>query len=248
MSILTTGLVVLICSILAVLTYWKGLLNMGGALTAFVVGLIIGIEGGLIWIFLLLIFLLSAFLATKYKFTYKVELGAQQGKRGERGAINVLANGIVPVAISLLPRLSSSVFTPEITRALFVGAVAAAASDTLASEMGLLSKKTYLITDLKPVKPGTNGGVSLYGELWSFIGSGYTFLVSYIIFWLFDHDPFTVQMALLGTLIGFMSCQIDSVLGATLERKGVIGKSSVNLLSISISVTIFWVISWLLKF
>lgn len=43
--------------------------------------------------------------------------------------------------------------------------------DTLASELGILSKSPpILITTLKPVPPGTNGGMSLTGTLASIAG------------------------------------------------------------------------------
>ena len=35
--------------------------------------------------------------------------------------------------------------------------------------------------------------------------------------------------------MGFVGCQIDSVLGATLENRGIIGKGDVNFISIGIS-------------
>ncbi len=236
-------LIFVICFILALLTYKRGLLNLDGALTAFFLGLIIGFQGNITLIILLLIFLLSAFLATRYKFNYKKKIDSQEGFKGERGWTNVLANGIVPVSVLLLSQsgnlISIGFLKYEYTMILFVLSVAAAASDTLASEIGMASDKVYLITTFKRVRPGTNGGISLYGEIWAFIGSFYTFGVAYLLFQLENSVIFNPQIILLGTAFGFISCQIDSVLGATLEREGILNKSLVNLLSISITVSIF---------
>ncbi|MFP4050511.1 MAG: DUF92 domain-containing protein [Thermoplasmata archaeon] len=252
MNILEIGLIVGICLILALLTYKKGMLNKSGSFTALILGIIIGIEGGILWIFLLLIFLFSAFLATKYKFKYKVKKGIQEGKKGERGGINVLANGLIPVTIAVIKNhgeiIDFGIINHDFALILFVTSVAAAAADTMASEMGLLSNKTYLITNFKKVKPGTNGGISLYGEFWSFIGSAYTFIIAFLLFTLLNGKPFSFSIAFLGIIFGFISCQIDSLLGATLERKNYISKSTVNLTAISISVTIFGVILWMIKF
>ena len=56
--------------------------------------------------------------------------------------------------------------------AVFFGAISAALSDTLSSEVGLLSKKNpRLITNMKEVKPGTDGGVTLLGFAGAFFGA-----------------------------------------------------------------------------
>ncbi|MGM0406163.1 MAG: DUF92 domain-containing protein [Thermoplasmatota archaeon] len=253
--ILELLMIILICVVLASVTYHRGMLDAGGSSTAFVMGIIIGIFGGIEWILLLLIFLASAFLATRYKFNYKKEHGFQEGKKGERGVVNVLANGIVPTLLAVfhnpgnsLNPVSFSVFPYKIVVFLFITSVACAASDTLASEMGILSDKTYLITNLKRVKPGINGGVSLYGEMWAFIGAAYTFGISFVVFYILEGMFIDTSLIIFGIFIGFMSCQIDSILGAVFERKGLIGKSTVNLIAVSVSILIAGAIIWLIKF
>ncbi len=255
MMILELITIIIICVILATVTYYKGMLDLGGSSTAFAIGIIIGIFGGLEWILLLLIFLGSAFLATRYKFSYKKEHGFQEGRKGERGAVNVLANGLVPITLALLHNpinslnpLGIGLVQYDIISFLFITSIACAASDTLASEMGILSDKTYLITSFKRVEPGTNGGVSLYGEIWALIGAAYTFGVSFIVFFILKDMYIEPSLMIFGISIGFMSCQIDSILGAVLERRGLIGKSTVNLLAVSISIIIMGAILWLIKF
>ncbi len=233
----------IICFALGFITYYKGLLNADGSITAFFIGLFIALQGGLALIILLLVFLASAFIATKYKFNYKKERGMQEGFKGERGWTNVLANGTVPVIVLLFYNSGNMInygfLNSNFAVSLFVLAIAAAASDTLASEIGMASKKVYLITTFERVKPGTNGGISAYGELWAMIGSVYTFLMAQLIFYFADMVTFPPNIILFGSFIGFLSCQLDSFLGATLERRGILNKSLVNLLAISISVIIF---------
>src|SRR5439155_716801 len=87
---------------LSALAYWREVLTWDGSLGAFVVGMVIGIFGDVTWLFLLLFFLLSSFLATRYRFALKEALGVQEGVRGERRASNVLANGIAPMAVATI--------------------------------------------------------------------------------------------------------------------------------------------------
>lgn len=255
MFVLELSFIIIICSILSYITFAEGLLNLGGAISAFLVGIFIGILGGLLWIILLLIFLLSAFIATRYKFKYKKELGAQEGLKGERGPMNVIANGFVPICLALLHIPANSTnplyigLIPDRTAFfLFVVSVACAASDTMASEMGILSDKTYLITTLEKVRPGTNGGISLFGEMWAFMGSAYTLIISYILSNTVGENYISLSWLIFGIIIGFLSCQLDSLLGATLERKNIIGKSTVNMIAISISISLCGVIIWMIRF
>ncbi len=252
MVILKLVIILIICSILAVVTYLRGLLNADGSITAFLIGLFIALQGGLSYIFILFLFLFSSFLATKYKFPYKKERNVAEGFKGERGWTNVLANGIVPAAVILLSssgRLVDFGFLDmKFSIALFVISIAAAASDTLASEIGIASENVYLITNLKRVEPGTNGGISAYGQLWALIGSLYTFIVAGIVFYLFDITVFSPKILLMGIFIGFMGSQIDSLLGATLEREGVMTKSLVNLVAISSTVCIYGGLLWLIGY
>src|SRR5439155_1404059 len=81
---------------------FPNVLTWDGSLAAFVVGMVIGIFGDVTWLFLLLFFLLSSFLATRYRFALKEAMGVQEGIRGERRATNVLANGVALMAVAVL--------------------------------------------------------------------------------------------------------------------------------------------------
>ncbi len=242
-SILRIVLVLVLCTIMASITYLKKLLTLTGSISAFGVGVVIGTFGDVFWLILLLLFLLSSFAATRYKFATKEAWGVQEGVKGERKGSNVIAHGLVPAMIGVLAFLSRGFELPllptEITGLIFISAIAVAAADTLASEMGILSDKTYLITTLERVKPGTNGGVSWFGQMWAFFGALFTSVFG----WLILH-PFTKTLTQAFTiiwipvLVGFLGCQIDSVLGATLERKGVLSKDTNNLVTIAIGAII----------
>ncbi|RPD55335.1 hypothetical protein L226DRAFT_538176 [Lentinus tigrinus ALCF2SS1-7] len=105
-----------------------------------------------------------------------------------------------------------------------LGHFACCLGDTLASELGILSSsRPILITTLKPVPPGTNGGMSVMGTVSSLAGGlfmGLTIAVSLIwqstacrAQWI----DIVSSLALWGTLAGGLGSLLDSLLGATLQ-------------------------------
>src|SRR5947209_13126851 len=164
----------LLTGVLSALAYWKGVLTWDGSLAAFVVGMVIGIFGDVTWLFLLLFFLLSSFLATRYRLALKEALGVQEGTRGERRAANVLANGAAPMFVAAVSMVMPDGFPKIISGIIFLSALSVAGADTLASEIGVLSRETVLITTGEPVPPGTDGGVSRLGQLGAVGPAAYT--------------------------------------------------------------------------
>ncbi|OGS56680.1 MAG: hypothetical protein A3K60_02275 [Euryarchaeota archaeon RBG_19FT_COMBO_56_21] len=232
--------VTIFCVVMASGSYYKKIFNLSGSLSAFVMGMLIGICGNVLWLLLLLVFLLSSFGATKYRFEWKKSEGFQEGTRGERGWRNVFANGAIPALIALASFAADwadpegSLFPKNIASYLFVSAIAVAASDTAASEIGIIDPRVYMITTFERVKRGTDGGVSLTGQLAAFVAAAYTSVIAYVVFAFLDDsllaDPFTVFIPM---LCGFLGCQIDSLIGATWERRGKVGKLGNNFLSIA---------------
>ncbi len=229
-----------LCGVLCYLAYREDVLTRDGTLAAFAVGIVIGILGDVTWLLLLLFFLLSSFIATRYKFALKEAMGVQEGKKGERHASNVLANGIAPMAAAVLAAFNPSWFPRVASGVVFLSALAVAGSDTLASEIGVLSPRPVLITTGKRVTPGTDGGISLLGEGCAILAALYTALFGwFVLSWLartYGLDPtMPVDAAFLvvPAVIGFVGCQIDSVIGATLERRGLVNKKTTNLLATS---------------
>lgn len=235
-AIVSTG----ICSALSGLAYRKNVLSWDGSMAAFVVGMVIGVLGHVTWLLLLLFFLLSSFLATRYRFALKEAMGVQEGARGERRASNVFANGIAPMAVAIVSVADLPFLPKGSSGILFLATLAVAGADTLASEIGVLSRRTYLITTLKRVPPGTDGGVSPLGQLCAFGAALYTALVGWLAlsylsgtYGLTATIPPTTSLIVIPIAVGFIGCQIDSVIGATLEQKGWVDKKTNNLLSTS---------------
>jgi len=237
--------VTIFCAALAVTSYYRKIFNLSGSVSAFVVGMIIGICGNVLWLLLLLVFLITSFAATKFRFEWKKSQGFQEGIKGERSWRNVAANGAMPTLIALLSFFAEATgnaegfFEKDIASLLFVSAIAVAASDTSASEIGIIDPRVYMITTFKRVPRGTDGGVSLTGTFAAFIAAAYSSAISYVVFAGLDkdllHGPSTLFIPM---LCGFLGCQIDSVIGATWEQRKRIGKLGNNFLSIALGTLI----------
>lgn len=232
------------CIMMGVLSYRRRIFNLSGSVSAVIVGMVIGVCGNVLWLILLLIFLLTSFGATKYRFDWKRTQGFQEGSKGERSWKNIAANGAIPTAIAFASFLAeaasggdpaSNPFPKDIASFMFVSSIAVAASDTAASEIGIVDPRVYLVTTGKRVKRGVDGGVSLTGQLVAFVAAAYTSVLAYVAFAIFNQDLLAGPPTLfVPMLCGFFGCQVDSVIGATWERRGRIGKLGNNFVSIAI--------------
>src|SRR5512135_2729793 len=99
--VLDLAVVLLLCGVLSLISYWLHLLTASGSLASFLMGVIIGMMGSVNWLIILIAFALSGFLVTKFKFELKKRKGVQEGRRGERSWRNVVANGLVPALIAV---------------------------------------------------------------------------------------------------------------------------------------------------
>jgi len=251
-DLINTVVIVAACFLLSGLAYLRKILDLQGSTLGFVLGLVIGLFGSLLWLILLLLFLFTAFVATRYKYALKTELGAAEAKGGTRGFASVLANGWVPMVVALLsvenPWIST--FPKNVAAVLYLTAISAAASDTIASELGVLSSRTYMITTGKPCKPGINGGISALGTSAALAAAAYTSVVGWVILLIFTGQlsGFPLWFIAIPVVMGFVGCQVDSILGATLENRGMLNKDRVNILSIGaatlLSLALMTAIGW----
>lgn len=199
--------------------------------------------GSILWLIMLLLFLLTSYAFTRYRFEAKKEKGLHEGTRGERGYHNVAANGMVMTIIAILTFLGVPTLDIGTASFMFVSALSVAASDTAASEIGVFDPKPVMITTLKQVTPGTDGGVSLTGQLAAFFSAALTSALAYLLFSLDSRLVVGASTFLIPMLCGFFGCQVDSVIGATIERKGKIGKLGNNFLSIASGALLAWILS-----
>jgi uncharacterized protein (TIGR00297 family) len=107
-----------------------------------------------------------------------------------------------------------------------LSALAEATADTVSSEVGQVFGATpRLISTMQRVPPGTDGGISLLGTLAGILsGAVVTALGAWSV-----HLP--LPHATLALAAGIAGLWFDSLLGATLERRGWIGNDFVNFFS-----------------
>jgi Predicted membrane protein len=214
---------------LSLIAYRFRALTFSGAIASFFVGYIVGLFGSVEWLVLLVGFTMVGIAVTKMDFSNKKRNGLHEGNEGERSHKNVLGVGFPPCLIAVLFAVSHSMLNGQYDLALtvaFICTLSVAAADTVASEIGARDMKVWLITTFERVKRGTNGGVSVTGTAFSLAASAVTSIVG----WLLIYGGFDVYI-LIPFVMGFLGNILDSVLGATLENKGIISKYTNNCVS-----------------
>ena len=187
-----------------------------------IICLLVILFGGLPWFLLLLAFYLLGGGFTRYGYAYKRSLGIAQSRGGVRGYKNVYSNSLVPLAMAIC----YGVYGSEMFIYAFIGSVATANGDTLASEIGETSRcKPKMITTLKETEPGVDGGVTPLGEAASFAGA---LIISLLAAGTGMVGSFGIVA---GTIGGFLGTNFDSLLGATLQSRGMLSNNGVNLVA-----------------
>lgn len=205
----------------------KRALTKTGASAGFVVGFLL-VSTGLRGMNLFIFYHLGS-TATKYKKAEKTKLDATVSTHSVRGYTQVLAVSIIATVLSLYHAV---MYGPEVPidfgrhplesqlACAILAHHATSLADTLASELGTLSKSTpILITQpWRRVPPGTNGGITLAGTLWSLAG-GVAISISTMALDLLSGTPVVhVRPTLLfGAVCGLVGSMLDSLIGATLQ-------------------------------
>jgi len=215
---------------LAVLAYAMKAASSSGAICGFWLGTAIYLGYGYKSFIVLFAFVVLGSAATRLGLAKKTARGVAERRAGARSWREALANLLAAGFFAILAVTTHH--EPAFLIAL-VAALAEAAGDTVSSEIGQwVSDRAYLITTFKPVRAGEDGGVSLPGTAAGFaasaiivgLGLGLGLCGPYR----FAGPAIALGAAVAGNLL-------DSFLGATLERRGLVTNGMVNFASSSVA-------------
>ncbi|OMO80812.1 hypothetical protein CCACVL1_12732 [Corchorus capsularis] len=246
---------VLISSLIAIRSYRRKSLDLSGALSGVIVMAIhfaVGYRFGAI----LLAFFFSSSKLTKVGEEKKRQVDADFKEGGQRNWIQVLFNSGIATVLSVmiwnltgwedkcLDSKESVVITALIGG--IIGHYSCCNGDTWSSEIGVLSNdQPRLITTFKPVRRGTNGGVTKTGLL-AALAAGSVIGLTFVLVGFFTtrcSSGVAMKQLLvipLSAVAGLLGSIIDSLLGATLQFSGfctvrnkVVGKPGTTVKKIS---------------
>ncbi|HEV2499519.1 MAG TPA: DUF92 domain-containing protein [Terriglobia bacterium] len=211
----------------ALITLGLGQITASGAALGFALGVAVYMGFGYKSFLILLSFFVLGVVATRLGYARKLERGIAERRRGARtwreAAGNILPAAFFSVLVITTPYQWAFLMA-------LVASLAEAAGDTVASEMGKwLSARAYLITTLEPVKAGEDGGISVAGTAAGFGASVLVVLLGCELGLCWGWNAVIVLAA------AFVGNLADSLIGATLERRGLVTNSIVNFIGTSLA-------------
>ena len=216
--------VALVLGTIAVIAFYKNKLTAAGAFTGWISSLIIYAAFGITGVIMLAAFFVFGTTTTAIGVKQKHAKGLSGEQPEQRTAGQVLANSGVAAILGVAMLLADQSFL-KIFTLMMAAAFSAATADTMSSELGnRFGKNFYNIITFKRDKQGLDGVISLEGTLAGLAGS---IVIAVIYCFLTTFNSHLVIVVVAGT-IGNLT---DSVLGATLERKNVLGNNTVNFIN-----------------
>ena len=201
---------------IGLIAYRRKSLDKSGVLGSIVCGTSIVGMGGWSWGLCLVYFFVSSSLLSSFRVSEKAIVASDKFSKGSRRDLSqVVANGGLATFFALCFGFSRTEGRRRRAKSGFIGALATATADTWATELGTLSPTApLLITNGKPVAPGTSGGITPLGTAASALGASSMGFLFWAVEGLCSSFAHTPLLALFSGMAG--SC-IDSVLGATLQ-------------------------------
>jgi uncharacterized protein (TIGR00297 family) len=233
-DILLTLVIVCLLVLLVLASVKLRVLTFYASALAAAIGFVLYILGGVAYLALMIMFVAMGALVTHYHIREKKEKKVSEGRGGQRGVENVLAHAIVPLVLLSAFALDPDVLGPGgAAPFIYMSALAFAAADNFASEIGVLADHARSIIGWEKVPSGTDGGISATGEIAALGGSALISIIGSVAFILTGSTlGLSIVFWVAGcTALGWIGCQLDSVAGATIEKRKLVGKSAVNFIA-----------------
>jgi uncharacterized protein (TIGR00297 family) len=208
---------------LAGAAYAARTVSRSGVVAGFIVGFLIYAFLDRRGYLLLIAFFVIGSACTKLGYRKKEAAKLAQENKGRRGARHALANAGVATACAIFAAVTPH---PVIFALAFAGAFATAAADTSSSEIGqLIGRRTYLVTNFRPVPRGTEGAVSLEGTLAGVLASAVIAALGAAL------GLFSWIGVLAVVFAAFVGTTFESAVGAALERRQLLDNEALNFLN-----------------
>ncbi len=218
----------------------KKLLTPLGYFNAWILGVIVW--GTLSWqgYAVVMFYFLVGSGVTKIGMAEKEAAGIAEKRSGVRGPENVWGSALIATFCALGTLFVDAPWIPLLLLG-YVASFSTKLSDTTASEVGkAYGKRTFLITTLKPVSPGTEGAISLEGTLAGMVASAIIALVGYLV-------GLVNLMGIVYCIVAaFIATNLESLIGATIqENLEWMTNEIVNIINTFIGAIVAILLAWL---
>ncbi|MBR5490103.1 MAG: DUF92 domain-containing protein [Oscillospiraceae bacterium] len=200
----------ILSSALAALAIWRKAITNKGIAIAWLCSVCICYFGGWVNFLCLAATLICTLIAGKI--SGKKRENAEKklhAKHGKRDGVQIICN----VFMSALMAIIYGITDNHIFLCAGAAALAASLADSMASELGILSRgKTFDVLSGKATEPGMSGGVSFFGFAMSALGAAIIAAISL-------GQGMGVKFSVVILISGFVAAYVDSLLGAAAQAK-----------------------------